>query len=51
MSKFESGAAEQGVNQSNGVISKIHIKKALFARVTKNKKMLAFSCEEHRDSR
>jgi hypothetical protein len=28
MSKFESGTAEQGVNQSNGVISKIYIEKA-----------------------
>ena len=35
----------------SGVIHQFHITKSLFARVAKNKEMLAFSCEEHRDSR
>ncbi len=34
----------------SGVIHQSNIKKALFARVAKNKEMLAFTCEEHRDS-
>lgn len=34
----------------NGVISKNQLNKSLFARVAKNKEMLAFPCEERRDS-
>lgn len=51
ISKFETEESENGVNRQIGVISKNQLNKSLFARVVKNKKMLVFSCEEHRDSR